>query len=134
MPLCIGNATDAVLTLENTGSLAGGTNPTAIITIPAGNLFFNPVGTFTDATCTVPAFGPTGAPATIEVRSGSTTLCTGAAQYGREGEVGLVTGTCTGGGVTYTLVFDGAQQPCFPGAPFDPCALAPEWVGTYEQI
>lgn len=139
LPLCVKNTEPAILTLNNVGvlgSLAGAAdaNTTATITIPAETLFYNPAGTFTDATCTVPAFGPTGVSGAMVVTSGagSTDLCggTGTAQYGRASEVGLVLGSCAGS----TIVFDGAQQPCFPGAPFDPCALVPEWVGTYEQL
>lgn len=138
LPQCAVNTKDAILTLDNTaiaGALAGGgPTTTAIITIPLETLYFNPAGTFQDAGCTVPAYGPTGLSASIVVKEGSstgTTLCSGTAQYGRAGEVGLVTASCG----PYMLVFDGAQQPCFPETPFDPCA-APlkEWVGTYGQV
>lgn len=139
LPLCVMNTSPAVLTLNNVallGNLAGAAdaNTTATITMAAGTLFYNPAGTFTDASCTVPAIGPTGAPASMKVTSGtsSTDLCggSGTATYGRASEVGLVLGSCAGS----TIVFDGAQQPCLTGAPFDPCVLVGEWIGTYEQI
>lgn len=126
LPLCIGNASEAILTLDNVDAITGAAT-TATIKIAAGQLFFNPVGTFTDSSCTIPGL----APATLQV-SGAVTCAgePGSASYGREGELGLVTGSCG----DHTWVFEGSQQPCFPGAPFDPCAIGSEWVGTYEQI
>lgn len=138
LPQCAVNDQAATLTLGNVaavGTMAGATGPntTATIKIPRRTMYFNPVGTFQDAMCSVPAFGPTGLSASITVKVGATTLCSGTAQYGRAGEVGLVLATCG----AYTLVFEGAQQPCFPDAPFpvDPCdPPSREWIGTWEQV
>jgi hypothetical protein len=149
LPLCIENTQTAVLTLNNTGTFTAGPgnifegDTVATVSIASGHLFFNPEGTFTDGTCTVPAFGPTGELASISISkvSGTGTVsCSGNGTYGRDGEVGLVTfnGACTVNGVTTSPVlteFNGLEQPCFPDGPppEDPCAIVPEWVGTYTQ-
>ena len=128
LPQCAVNILTATLTLDNKPAGSTAVASVATVTIPAGTLFFNPAGTFMDSLCTIP--GPVSA--TLKVTgAGACTGGPGAASYGREGEVGLVTGSCGG----HTWVFEGAQQPCFPDGPFpDPCAVVDEWVGTYQQI
>lgn len=126
LPQCAVNKQTATLTLNNTPAGGSAVASVATVTIPAGKLFFNPAGTFTDGSCTIPGL----VAATLTV-TGAGACTRGTAQYGREGEVGLVTGSCGG----HTWVFEGAQQPCFPDGPFpDPCAVVDEWIGTYQQI
>lgn len=124
-PQCIENTTDAVLTIENTevsGSLG---DTTATVTIAAGDLHFNPAGTFIDDQCLIP--GPVPAMLTVGGCSPAVT-----ASYGREGEAAEVisTNSCMG----HVWEFEASQQPCVPGAPFDPCPITGEWVGTYQAI
>lgn len=134
-PTCIENTTDAVLTLDNTEIAVPGHlgNTTATVTIAAEELHFNPAGTFMlagdpNGGCEVP--GPV--PAKLEIAGHCEGLNAVDALYLRVGEVATVTTTSPCGG--HIWEFEGSQQPCIPGAPFDPCAIVHEWEGAYEAI
>ena len=148
-PLCL-KATAATITLNNTGSFSaagvggvyvGGTTTTVTATT---DYYFSPAGLFSDAMCTI----PTAVPVSVSVAHtavhtvGTTVSCTGTGVYSRvntNAEVTTAAGTssCTVNGtsaLSAVLTFAGSQQPCLGDFPVpDPCATAPEWVGTYTQ-
>lgn len=144
-------------TATDLGNLPPGGIPRATYTGPAHAVFktsqtyyINPLGTFVDPSCTIPAVPlVNGIPGTLVVDqvtnnplyAGGTVHCEGPAQYGRDAaELGLVvalSATCTvkdtllpvgpytSTGVTIT--YEAAEQPCTPVAGL-PCVLVP--VGT----
>jgi hypothetical protein len=116
--------------------------------------WFNPLGIFTDGTCTVPKM----VPVTVDIEGtnglGDTVSCMSDNSlphyYTRVSESAHVvfhapcavqtgaTGKVTSAGLAGTPlhVFAASQQPClsdFPFSPPDPCSQLPEWVGTYTE-